>query len=616
VLPPNIWFILEGYIWSQSRPTTVSLFFNVIVSILVLVALNSLVRRINARWALRQGELLTVYAMLSVGSAVVGLDQLQTLIPVVAHPIWHASPENSWGTLFVEDMPTWLTVTDPSALWAYYDSHEGLFATDYWRPWVRPALLWSGFSFTLVFVMLCLNSIFRRNWTDEAKLSYPVIQLPLEMTSEDRNLFSDKLFWIGFGIALLIDLLNGFHQLYPAVPSFMGERGAKYDLGRMVTGRPWNAIGWTPLNVFPFGVGLAFFIPLDLSFSCWAFYVLWKVVRIMSVTVGMADMRGSPWIDEQSFSAYMTLAVMCLWASRKQLRAAIGGVFGGREMDDSQEPMRYTWAVLGAIVGIALLMVFCLQAQMTFWPALAWIVLYLMISIAVARIRAELGSPVHDLHKIGPQEVMTQVLGPAALGKQNLTFLAFMWSFTRAQRSHPMPHQIESMKLADETGTSQRGLALAMTLAVGLALLLGWGFLLNGFFEHGGGGWMGKGREAFSSLDRWLSSPGDPNWYGITALIWGALFTTFLAIMRVRYVWWPFHPAGFAVSGSWSMALFAPSILVAWIAKSVVLRYGGMRAFRPASTLFLGLILGEFVGGAGWGLAGILMRQPMYNFLP
>ena len=64
------------------------------------------------------------------------------------------------------------------------------------------------------------------------------------------------------------------------------------------------------------------------------------------------------------------------------------------------------------------------------------------------------------------------------------------------------------------------------------------------------------------------------------------------------------------------MALFAPSILVSWVAKSLVLRYGGMSSFRPASTLFLGLILGEFVGGAGWGLYGILTNQGMYNFLP
>lgn len=616
LLPPNVWFILQGYIRHQSRPTTVSLFFNVVVTLLLMVAVNALLRRINPRWALRQGELLTVYGMLSVGSAVVGLDQLQTMVPVVSHPVWHATPENDWENLFLQDMPEWLTVTDQGALWAYYDSHAPLLATDHWRPWVRPALLWSAYSFTLVFVMLCLNSIFRRNWTEEAKLSYPIVQLPLEMTSERRNIFRDRLFWIGFGIALAIDLLNGFHQLYPAIPSFMGERGARYDLGRMVQGRPWNAIGWTPLNVFPFAVGLAFFIPVDLAFSCWAFYVLWKILRILSVSVGIADLPGSPWINEQSFAAYLSLAGFCLWSSRRQLRAAISGVIGGRDLDDAREPMSYTWAVLGAIAGIVVLMIFCLQAKMTFWPALAWIVLYLMISIAVARIRAELGSPVHDLHFMGPQVVLTEVLGPAALGKRNLIFYAYMWSFTRAQRSHPMPHQIEAMKLAEVTGTSQRGVAALMMLAVAIALLLGWFVLLNAFSINGGGGWMHKGREAFTRLEQWLTSPGEPNWYATGALIWGALFTIFLTWMRTRYVWWPFHPAGFAVSGSWSMALFAPSILVSWIAKVLVLRYGGMASFRPASTFFFGLILGEFVGGAGWGLAGIIMDQSMYNFLP
>ena len=64
------------------------------------------------------------------------------------------------------------------------------------------------------------------------------------------------------------------------------------------------------------------------------------------------------------------------------------------------------------------------------------------------------------------------------------------------------------------------------------------------------------------------------------------------------------------------MALFAPSILVSWVAEDLVLRYGGMRAFRPASTFFLGLILGEFVAGAIWGVVGILLHMPMYNFLP
>lgn len=614
----NVAFILLGAVRHQSRPTTVSLIFNVVVSLAVVVVLNALLRRLKPAWALSRGELLTIYSMASVASAVVGLDQLQTMLPVVAYPLWYATPENNWQALFIDEMPSWLTVTDPDALWAYYDSRGPLFATPWWRPWLRPALIWSGFSFTLVFVMLCLNTFFRRNWIEEAKLSYPIVQLPLEMTKTGtrRTIFSAKLFWIGFGIALFIDALNGFHELHPAIPSLLGTRGARYDLGRIIEARPWNAIGWTPLNVYPFGVGLAFFIPLDLAFSMWFFYLLWKALRVFSAAVGWGDLPRAPWINEQSFSAYLALAGFSLWASRKHIRAAVGSVLGHRDLDDSREPMPYSWALVGALAGIVALMVFCLQARMTFLPALAFIVLYLLISIAVARIRAELGSPVHDLHFIGPQVMMTEAVGAAALGRRNLTVFAFFHSITRAHRSHPMPHQIEGMKLASVSNTSQRGLAVAMMGATALALLFGWGLLLDAFFRNGGSAYASKGREAFSLLEVWLVNPGSPNFYVVGAMLWGLAVTIFLTWMRTRYVWWVFHPAGYAVSGSWSMALFAPSILVGWLAKALILHYGGMAAFAPASNFFFGLILGEFTAGTGWGLAGILMNRRMYNFLP
>ncbi len=613
---PNVAFVVLGYIRHQSRPTTVSLIFNAVVTLLIVIAVNALVRRLRPVWALERGELLTIYSMVAVGSAVVGLDQLQTMLPVVAYPVWYATPENDWESLFVREMPSWLTVTDPDALWAYYDSRGPLFATPYWRPWVRPALLWSAFSLTLLFVMLCLNTFFRRNWTEEAKLSYPIVQLPLEMTSPRRTIFLDRLFWIGFALAFVINAINGFHEIYPQIPSLLGSRGARYDLGRMIHSRPWNAIGWTPLNVYPFAVGLAFFIPVDLAFSMWFFYLLWKALKVFSSAAGWGDLPGAPWIKEQSFGAYMALAGFCLWASRRHIAESVRAVIADRELDDSREPMPYSWAAVGVIGGIAALMVFCQQAKMTFWPALGFIVLYLLLSIAVARIRAELGSPVHDLHFIGPQVVLTETFGPATLGKQNLILFAYFHAFNRAHRSHPMPHQIEGMKLAAETNTSQRGLAVAIMAASALALVLGWGLLLDAFFRNGGGGWSHKGREAFSLLERWLTSPGDPNWYATGGVLWGLAFTVFLTWMRTRYVWWVFHPAGFAVSGSWSMALFAPSILVGWLAKTLILHYGGMGAFAPASTLFLGLILGGFSAGAGWGVSGILMNRRMYNFLP
>lgn len=616
LIPPNILFMLHGYIWGQSRPATVSLIFNVVISLLLVWLVSHALGRFWPRLRLTPAELVVIYAMLTLASSVAGLDQVQTMVPVVAHPFWHATPENRWEELFLREVPRWVTVDDHSALWAYFDSHLPLFATPYWRPWVRVALVWSGFSLMLLWVMLCLNVLLRRNWMEEAKLSFPIVQLPLAIIEPKSGLLSNRVMWIGFSLAFVVDMLNGLHQLYPVVPSLLGVREAAYDLGQQLRSMPWQAIGWTPVNVYPFAVGLAFFIPLDLAFSSWFFYLYWKAVRIVSAALGWGSLPGAPWIDEQSHAAYQTLAALSLWSSRRHLAEAVRSAVSGWRPEDADEPLPYRWALLGGLVGIAGLTAFCCAAGMSLAAALGFLALYLGISVAVARIRAELGSPVHDLHKIGPEAILTEMAGPKALGTRNLVMFAFFWSFNRAHRSHPMPHQIEPMKMAGAEGAGQRAVAVALGVAALVAVPLSWIAMVDAFCRYGGWRHAGKGYEAFNRLSSWLVAPGGTNWHAVAALGVGATCTALLAAARLRWIWWPFHPAGFAVSGAWSMALFAPSILVSWLIKTAVLRYGGMTSYRPASNFFLGMVLGEFTAGTFWGVLGILRHQPMYNFLP
>jgi hypothetical protein len=616
LIPFNVLFMLHGYIWGQSRPATVSLIFNVVISLLVVRLVSDVLARLSPRLKVSPTELVVIYAMLTLSASVAGLDQVQTMVPVVAHPFWHATPENRWEDLFLNRVPRWITVDDHSALWAYFESNMPLFSTPHWRPWVRVALVWSAFSLMLLWVMLCLNVLFRRNWIQEVKLSFPIVQLPLSIIQPESRLLASRLMWIGFFIAFAVDLLNGLHQLYPVFPSLLGVRGAAYDLGQQLKSMPWQAIGWTPVNVYPFAVGLAFFIPLDLAFSSWFFYVYWKAARIVSAALGWGKLRGAPWIDEQSHAAYQTLAVLSLWGGRRQLAEALRNTLSGTSCTDAHEPLPYRVAFLGVLVGIGALMAFCCAAGMTWPAALAFLLLYLGISVAVARIRAELGSPVHDLHKIGPEAVLANTLGSKSFGTSNLVMFAFFWSFNRAHRSHPMPHQIEPMKMAEEVGAGQKAIAIALCIAAVVAVPLAWLIMVDAFCRYGGWRQAGKGYEAFNRLAFWLTAGTAPNWYSVIALAAGAVATAALGAARLRWVWWPFHPAGFAVSGSWSMALFAPSIFVSWLAKTVILRYGGMTSYRPASSFFSGMILGEFVAGTMWGLLGILQHRPMYNFLP
>lgn len=55
-------------------PTTFSLFANVVLWLTALAALNALVRRWTPHWAFSSAELLTVYVMLCLGSALASVD--------------------------------------------------------------------------------------------------------------------------------------------------------------------------------------------------------------------------------------------------------------------------------------------------------------------------------------------------------------------------------------------------------------------------------------------------------------------------------------------------------------------------------------------------------------
>lgn len=611
LIPFNAYWIMDSA--GQGYPTTVSLYFNVIFCIFILAVFNFLINRLSPKFALKQGELLTVYIMLAISSSLAGHDVLRVLIPIIPHAFWFATPENEWAELFHRYIPDWIAVKDEQVLTDYYRGDSTLYIAEHIKGWLTPALLWSAFLFALVFVMLCINSIVRRQWTEEEKLSYPIIQLPLEMTTGGgiKGVLTSKVMWIGFGVAAVVDIINGLHFLYPSVPSIGGRL---YDIGPYFTEKPWNAIGWTPVALFPFAVGLAFFIPLDLSFSCWFFYLFWKGERIIASILGLRNMPGFPYVDEQSFGAYLGLFIIAIIATRSHLKRVLLKIFTNtQEVDDSEEPMPYRFAIFGLIAAFVFLVGFCKYAGMSIWVILMFFGIYYAISTAVTRMRAELGSPVHDLHFIGPDEMLPRMFGTRRLGASNLTMFSYLFFFNRAYRGHPMPHQLEGFKLAERTGINNRRLMLAIVIAMVVGIIAAFWSYLHMSYINGAGTWFAW--RPFNRTQSWLTTPVDPNYPATIGMVLGLLATLFLWVMRMRMFWWPFHPAGFAISSSWSMNVFWFSIFFSSVVKWVILKQGGLKTHRKATPFFLGLILGEFVIGSIWSLIGVTINRPMYRFL-
>jgi len=618
--PLNCFWIIESDIVRYvGFSTTISLFYNVVFSLLLVLAANGVLRRFYPRWRLRQTELVTVYVMLSISSALCGHDQIQILISMMAYPAQYASTSNNWDALFLHRLPQWLIVTNKDALHDFFGGNTTFYTRQHVMAWAGPALAWTAFIVALLFVMLCINVIVRKQWTESEKLTFPIIYLPLEMTDDSLRLWRNKSMWFGFGLAGAIDLLNGLQKLIPSLPVVPTNT---IDLGPMITTHPWNAIGWTPLHFYPFAIGLGMLIPLDLLFSCWFFYVFWKAQLVFSAAMGWDALPRFPFEVEQSFGGYMAICFFAIYLGRRHFIAAFQKAIGlPSEADDSREPMSYRAAFLGVALGFAALVGFGHAMGISIGLSIAVFFIFFALSITITRIRAELGPPAHDLHMGGPDSILPEVFGTQQLGPRNLIGLTMLYWFNRAYRSHPMPHQLEGFKIAERTRLSYAQLGIAMMFAAFWGALCSFWAMLHLMYQNGAatGRVAGPviwafGPEPYNRLQSWLQTPRPPDINATGAIGAGILFALFLFAMRARFYWWPFHPVGYAISSSWSMNILWCSLLVAWIIKWALLHWGGRNSYQRAIPFFLGLMLGETVVGGGWTIVGIIFNFTPYSF--
>jgi hypothetical protein len=628
LIPVNaLWVVKMEVTRYAGHPTTISLFFNVVFWLTVLLGLNAVVRRVAPRAAFAPGELLTVYIMVALASALAGHDMIEVLTPILSHAVHFADGGNGWADKILPYLPTWLTVQDKDALKDFYQGTGTLYAWPNLRAWLMPVLYWTGFLTTLGFVMLCLNTLLRRQWTENEKLAYPLVALPLEMVSPRTNLFQTKLFWIGALLAGSMQIWNGLAFWYPQIPMLpLRFAGGSQDLATYMTSRPWNAIGWTPMAVYPFGVALGMLLPLDLLFSSWFFAWVWRMQRVVGAAIGVSDMPGFPYVEAQSSGAYMGVAVFALWVSRRHFIQIFNGLLDRNvDLGDANEPISYRMAALGILLGSIAVFVFCRLCGMSPLVIGAFFLIYFLISVAVTRMRAELGPPAHDLHRGGPDTLLPTVFGPNQFSKPELATFSLFYGFNRAYRCHPMPIELEGFKIAEQAGASFKPLFGAMLLAILVGCLAGFWANLDQGYRFGAAGRIGPpnvmmifGSEPYNRMNGWVTNiPNYPEQTrnGVaTGIGFGA--TLLLNALRLRFAWFPFHPVGYAVSSSWAMNLLWMPLLIAWFIKLMLLRYGGLKAYRQALPLFLGLILGDCVIGSLWTLVGIAVDVPTYAFWP
>jgi len=623
LIPPNCYWVAQSEAVSGlTYLTIVSLFFNVTFTLLMLVGFNALYKRLAPKAALKQGELLTIFVMLSMGSSMTGNGFLLNLVLSLGHGSWYATPENEWSEMFSRHVPDWLAVKDKTALRGFYEGDSSIYLAENIKVWLKPLALWSIFAVVLIFTFLCVTVLVRKQWTEREKLSYPIIQLPLAMTQNGTGnaLFSNKLFLLGFGLMAAITIINGLHFYFPVVPNLR----LRTNISGLFTEKPWNAMGWLSIAIYPWIVGIVFFIPLDLCFSVWFFYLFTKAQRIIASAGGWHRLPGFPYLYQQTTGGWLGLFLIALWLTRKHLKNVFiqtfrPGLNTSERSDSSKEPMSPRTALIGLVLGLSFLILFCVAGGMSFWIALPFFALLIGLETTVTRMRAELGPPNHEFYLVGPSIILVSALGARRLGRKNLVMLTYLSFTDRSPASHPMPHQLEGFKMAERVGMNTKRLAAAMMMAVAVGIVASlWAWLHSAYGKgvaSGFTGYVGIPWESFNRLDRWLRYPGNTNYPELSFIGIGLFFSLIMMFLRTRFLWWPLHPVGYALSTSgWIINYIWFSFLVGWIIKWVTLKYGGLKAYRNAAPFFLGLILGEYTIGCFWNLLGIISGIRPYGF--
>ncbi len=607
-------------------------FAPVAIGLLLLIVLaNLVVGALAPRFALRPHEVIIIYTMTLTAALTMSRGLLERWIPALIGVNYYATPANHWESLFFEHIPQWAVPFDvegESAQWISRSFYEGLRAGSVpWEPWLKALAAWLPVVLAMFVAYFALASILRRQWVDHEKLAFPLTILPVELALHVRwreSVFADLIFWLGFAIPASVLAINGIHSIRPSVPQIP----VQYSLNQLVLaplGRPWRDLGTTTAYCSMAGVGFAYFLPTQVLFSLWSAFVLIRLQNIAFSAFGkpleaMPLFPTSIWNGYQVAGAYLVLTGYMIRSALPHLRAlwqaALSGYEDSGHADGARPALPPRVELIGLLAAVIVATWWFVLLGMSWWMALLeTLVFLLVICVVMARSVGEAGLPMTET-SFRPVDLVRLVTPMRALRPSTLTALSLADAvFTRDLRGNLLSTFLDALRMSDATELDRRHLYAALAIALLVALTFGTYLHITLPYEHGAIGMYSYIYRSNNILGFQFFAPvlqsGDE--YDARLPIFfasGVLVTLALSVLRMRYVWWPLSPLGFALSGSWSMIVFWFPIMVAWALKGAVLRYGGMRLYQRLRPLMFGLILGEFSQAVLWATISGIWRTP------
>ncbi len=617
-----------GYLWAMFALVTISRLVEACWS--------------GGRWlSLNRAELLTIFAMMLMAAALVTSGLAMQLTPTLPAVGYYQTPSNQWPTYIVPNMPAWMRVVDADAYRSFFEGIQRLpgfveprqnhFSEPFvqagyetwtylrqipWRAWAKPLLAWAAFLVPMYTFSICLMVIIRGQWMDREILVYPLMRLPQEMSRvEDDSpapsalgpLLRDRSMWLGFAIPVVFSLLRGIHAYYMGFPLIKLEWQTKVMSDQVTF---WIVPSFV-------AIGFTYLVSTRITFS------LWSLSLVALFLTGWLSLRGyknpedlgrygsaEPLMYHLGMGALLTMAVLGLWSARRHLAGVLRKAFlGDRRVDDSREILGYRAAVILAILCAAAMLGWLIAIGMQWWVALVFWTVAMLVFYGLTRVVAEAGLGSAVSPGLAPAFTISKI-GARAMSESSVVALGLQYPYAVDIRAFVMVGAANGLKLTHEIERRRGRLFFALLAAVLLTLVVSVGTVIYMSYVYQGTSlelWYYRDAPSsgFAYAKTILSKTTDgvragPNTLGWVYSAVGVVLMSLLMVAQRRFLRWPIHPIGLAIAGTWVMDKLWFGVFLAWLIKSLVLKYGGPRLYMRTIPFFLGMVMGQCAAaGAG-----------------
>ncbi|MCX7804532.1 MAG: hypothetical protein N3A38_05005, partial [Planctomycetota bacterium] len=378
-------------------------------------------------------------------------------------------------------------------------------------------------------------------------------------------------------------------------------------------------------------IGIAFLLPLQISFSLWFYFLVGEAFVLIACWMGYGTnylsfptdwLLDNNMVTAQGAGGLLCFAFMCLWKAIMDLRTKAAGLQTGYERLRAYGP------------AVGLLGSFALVSGWLVWNGIGafWAVMFTgvctLMTIGLMRIVAEGGIYWFQIH-VGPFH-LAKVTGALPNLKAGgwVGSLTSLWKIPAPVLAALMPiysvifmeiktflapNLLSSFKLQEEVRAGRRRFHATILAAIIVCVIASL-IVHVGMSYHRGGAQMNSWfssqcpasvmEKAVAITRENRPSWDNTAWYGL-----GALWVLFSTWIRNKAFWFP-HPIGYIMLANPLMQNLWFSFFLGWIAKKAVVTYGGKDTFERVKALFIGMIIGEIFACGLWTILALIFNWP------